>query len=184
MFLESLSIQHIKSCNVFNNVFNSASTAVFVANTLKRVHWGHWYLEWWWCWLGRPALNRWNSSIRLRSQSFSGLLLFLSLFSQMNLHVATAFIRSCKSSPTCVTGKWLFTSVSTDVSCQMVWARKVPHAYTALEWFLSRVGSHVAGQFVRPWEPPWTSVHWASIRPLTWRCSWATISGVVTLSFQ
>lgn len=151
---------------------------------LKRVHWGHWDLEWWWCRLRRPALNRWNSSIRLRSQSFSGLLLFFSLFSQMDLHVATAFIGSCKSSTTCVTGKWLFSSMSTDVSCQMVWAGKVPHAYTALEWFLSSVGSHVAGQFIRPWEPPWTSVHWASVRPLTWWCSWATISGVVTFSFQ
>ena len=102
----------------------------------------------------------------------------------MDLHVATAFIRSCKSSPTCVTGKWLFSSVSTDVSCQMVWTGKVPHANSTLEWFLSSVGSHVACQFIRPWEPPWAGLHWASIRSLIWWCSWASISRVVPFGFQ
>ena len=156
---------------------------MFLANTLKRVHRGHWDLKGRWCWLRRPALDGWNSSITL-SHGFSGFLLFFSLFSQMDLHVATAFIRSCKSSTTCVTGKRFLTSVCTDVSCQMVWTGKVPHADPTLEWFLSSVGSHVACQFIRPWEPSWACINWACIRPLTWWCSWAPISRVVTLCFQ
>ena len=181
---------HVKYTQIFHFIrvhqYWNVSTvpALYNATILERVHWGYWDMNWWRCWLRRPAVNWWNSSIGLRSHSLSGFLLFLSLFSQVDLHVATAFIRSCKSSPTGVTCKWLFSSVCADVSCQMVWAGEVPHADTALEWFLSSVGPHVACQFIRPWEPPWACFNWASIRSLTGWCSWASISRVVTLSFQ
>lgn len=68
--------------------------------------------------------------------------------SLVDFGVSLALITACKLAPTLSAGERLLASVRADVRGQVVTAAEVAHADATLEWFLTRVHTHVTGQLI------------------------------------
>ena len=74
-----------------------------------------------------------------------------------------------------ITSEWFFARVRPYMGGEVVAPGKSPHAYSALERFLTRMDADVTGQLIRPREAPvtigdgagiWPFVDWGFTRPV------------------
>lgn len=92
----------------------------------------------------------------------------------MNLGVSLSLVAPGELAATEIAGERLFTRVRADVRSEVVATAEVPHAYAALERFVSCVDANVPCQFVRAGETPVAALRRARVGPLVdGRLAWS-----------
>lgn len=113
----------------------------------------------------------WWGCVAARCPSTTGLVCWLLvLLFEVHLGMPLAFITAGKLASAKFTREGLFSSVSTNVCCQVVTAAKGTHADAALEGLVARMNAQVACELIRTRETPVTVLSWTGMWSLVDRC--------------